>query len=139
MAVAVEVPDRQREHPVADDVALDGLEGAVAVTQQDTKRGMAIKIPAGHGEVKIAVVVKVAHHDGTGSEADGVAMGGLEGAVPVSQQDTHGAGPAVGHSEVGDAVMVKVSRRHRGRPKAAGVVASSGLEGTVALAQQDAY
>src|SRR5207248_1380380 len=136
--VTVEVPHRYTTRIVAGSVDLGGLEGAVALAQQDTHRAIWIKV-IDHGEVEMAVAIKVAHGHRDRMGAGGVALGGLEGTVALAQQDRHGAirKDGVGHGEVEMAIAIKIPHRQRAG-MGAGSVALYGLEGAVAIAQQDA-
>src|SRR6266849_4070412 len=89
-------------------VCMGGLKGAIAVAQQDTDPAGARR--AVHGEVWMAVAVKVCDGHGRVKVAHGIAFGCLEGAVAVAQQDIHAYAD---HDKIGNSVGVKVSYRYR--------------------------
>src|SRR5437588_302496 len=86
----------------------------------------------------MAVAVKVPHRHGLGSTPSGEVGGGLKGAVPVAQEQTHGAAVKVGHGEIEMAVTVKVPYRNRLRTVPNGEVVG-GLKGAVAVAQKHSH
>ena len=73
---------------------LGGLEGAVAIAQQDAYRARALttehgvqRIQVRHNQIEMAIAVEVPHrHGGDGQGAGGVALRGLESAVAIIQQ-----------------------------------------------------
>src|SRR5438034_33977 len=74
MAIAVKVSDRHGDRIAPCGVALGGLEGAVAVAEQNIHRPCEIGASPGigRGEVRVAVAVKVPHRHGPGIVAYGV-------------------------------------------------------------------
>ena len=65
------------------------MEGAVAVTQQDSHD---VRFAIGHGEIGDAVAVEIpdCHEGGTGtSRMDGMRLGSLEAAVTVAKEHAH--------------------------------------------------
>jgi hypothetical protein len=67
-AVAVKIPHHKVEgaRTFSTGIVLRGLEGAVAVSQEDIHRARTEIDSANHGEVKVAVAVKVPHCYGVG-------------------------------------------------------------------------
>src|SRR6266851_2513627 len=86
----------------------------------------------------MAIAVEVPHRHGTGTKPGGEVAGGLETAVAVAQQHTHGAAAPVGHGEVEMAIAVKVPHRH-GLGIASGGEGAGSLEAAVAVAQQHTH
>src|SRR5262249_46457538 len=91
-------------------------------------------------EVELAVADKISNRHGPGSGAGGIALRGLESAVPLAQQNADRVRGEIGHCKVELAVTDEVPDRHRKGTPADNVVlggALGGLEGAVAIAQQD--
>jgi hypothetical protein len=117
--------DQVRRLGRAEGTAHRGLEGAVAITQQNTR------IP---GEVEMAVSIKVSY-DPSPMNAS-VAHTGLEGAVAIAQQVRHGR--ITDRGEVGNAVPIEIRYRQGAQMAAHGVPLGS-LKRAVALAEQDPH
>ena len=136
-AVAVEVRHRQRVGIRADLVVPRGLEGAVAVAQENA-HVVGDRVDA--DDVGDAVAVEVRHRDVVGARSGGVGHLGSEGAVAGAQAHSHVPGHVVGIDQVGDAVAGEVGHRHAGGPGETwaliGGVDCRRLERAIAVAQQ---
>src|SRR5262249_22316286 len=137
IAIAVEVPRRHGGRVDPGGRTLGGLEGAVAVAQQHAHRAGLIEAIVDDGEVPLAITVVIPDRQGRRKGTRAVAGGALEGAITVTQQDTHPV-PGVGRGQVGAAVAVEVRGRYGARLVAGGVT-NRGLEGAVTVAAQDTY
>src|SRR5207244_2677060 len=96
-AVAVEIPYRHRIRIIG--VGADGItcsggwEASIPPAEQYTHTAVRVagrRPPVGHGDVGMAVAVKIPHRDEAGIAAHGVVvvMGGLEGAVALAYLHT---------------------------------------------------
>src|SRR5207237_8402399 len=86
-SVTVEVADGNVRSCSTSGVALGGLEGTVAIAQQDTHCAFIIGVgpPVCHGKVGYAVAVKVPDRHGAWIKANGVALGDVhEGTVTLA-------------------------------------------------------
>src|SRR5207302_2236534 len=88
MAIAIKVAHRHGAGSGADGIVAGGLKSTVALAQQDTYRAILVST-VGHGEIEMAIAIKVAHRQRPGTGADGVAPSGLKRAIALAQQHTH--------------------------------------------------
>ena len=138
-------------------VEIDGrLKGAVAVAQQhgdgavshrprrdraaEDIRAASRHVSVGHGEVKLAVVVEIAHRHEDRKGFQGPIYGGLERAIAATQEYGDAAvarGGEAGSGQIKLAVAIEVAHRHRNRISPRAVV-DGGLKGAASCAQQHA-
>src|SRR5262249_17558764 len=134
-AIAVEIPDHNRIWPREHRIPGRGLEGAVAVAQQDTHVGAVV---VDHDKVEEAVGVDVPHRHGTGSGHSREVAGWQKRAVTVAQQQANAANSLMGGSEIDQAVAVEVPDRDGPRQEPLGN-RTTGLEGAVAPAWKNPH
>ena len=137
-AIAIEVPCRDRIAIGAPALARDadrGLEGAVAVPQQDPELG-----PASRHEVLVRVAIEVAHSDEILIVGRRVADRNLKRAVTVAEQDPElmGAdrGGSAGDRHIQIAVPVEIADREGAWNQTGGRVSGS-LKRPIPVPQQD--
>src|SRR5262249_31712931 len=109
------------------------------IEQHGQNTGAKGAVVVAHGEIEIAVFVKIsrrhARREGTGR----VFTGRPKGAVTFTPQYTHGDCAAeVRHREIEVPITVEVSQRHPARLRAGGI-ANRGPKSAVAVAMQDAH
>src|SRR5262245_9832417 len=136
--VGVHVGHGQPGQSEAGGETLLSLEGPVAVAEvnRDIVRGEIAGGAVGGDEVELAVPVQVGDGDGQRKLAGRDADLGLEGPIPVAEEDRDVVGPEVGDHQVELAVAVQV-----GHDDGARLVTDDkallGLEGPVTIPEQD--
>src|SRR5260370_30247413 len=90
----------------------------------------------GHGQVRHAITIEVAHRNEPGTVPGGEDPLWLEGSIAVSQQQPDVVGPDVRHNHVQRSIAIEVAYRNR-ISNVAGVKVPRRLEGSVTVTQKD--
>ena len=119
-AIAIEVAHRDGDRKRLPPHVLGGLEGAIALAQQD-RHGVGQTLAVARSRRPSALKSPTVTERGLLPTAN--VLGGLEGAIALAQQDGHGVGICIGRGQIQAAIGIEVAHRdgerndsHRRRP-----------------------